>query len=142
MFVLQFEFKSIASTNKNINTINIKSEIIKKLFTNEKYDFEIVIMNHNNMNVIALFVVAAQNINKKNEKMIKTMKKRILKKNQKKNCQFLKFCVSKNKKKSRKKKSRKNTKNSTKKKFSYLMCRSFKRRILKKTIVNQNNYFR
>ena len=67
--------------------INIKNETVKKLFTNEKYDFEIVIMNYNNMNVIVLFVIAAQNINKKNEKMIKTMKKCILnKKIEKKKC--------------------------------------------------------
>ena len=80
MFILQFEFKFVVSINKNINTINIKNEIVKKLFTNEKYDFEIVIMNHICMNVVVLFVVAAQNISKKNEKTIKTMKKRILNK--------------------------------------------------------------
>ena len=80
MIVSQFDFKSAASAEKNVNTISIKSEAAEKLFTNEKYDFEIVIMNHICMNVVVLFVVAAQNTSKKNEKTIKTMKKRILNK--------------------------------------------------------------
>ena len=135
LIVLQFDFKFVASAKKNVNTINIKSKAVKKLFTNKKYDFEIVIMNHICMNVVALFVVVAQNISKKNEKTIKTMKKRILnKKIEKKNCQFLKFCVQKNEKKLRKikKKLIKNMKISTKKKFLCLMHRLSKHRILKK----------
>ena len=100
LIVLQFNFKSVVFAEKNVNTINIKNKTVEKLFTNEKYDFEIVIMNHICMNVVVLFVVAAQNISKKNEKTIKTIKKRILnKKIEKKNCQFLKFCVQKNEKK-------------------------------------------
>ena len=79
-FVSQFKFKFDASANENVNTIIIKNEIVKKLFTNEKYDSEIIIMNYNCMNVVILFVVITQNTNKKNEKMIKTMKKRILNK--------------------------------------------------------------
>ena len=80
LIVSQFDFKFAVFAKKNVNTINIKNEIVKKLFTNKKYDFEIVIMNHICMNVVVLFVVAAQNISKKNEKIIKTMKKRILNK--------------------------------------------------------------
>ena len=80
LIVSQFDFKSAASAKKNVNTINIKSEAVEKLFTNEKYNFEIVIMNHIYMNVVVLFVVAAQNISKKNEKTIKIIKKRILNK--------------------------------------------------------------
>ena len=83
---MHFEFKFIASIIENVNTINIKNEIIKNLFTNDEYDFEIIIMNHNNLNVVVLFVVAAQNISKKDEKIIKIIKKRILnKKIEKKN---------------------------------------------------------
>ena len=78
--VLQFDFKFAVFAEKNVNAINIKSEVVEKLFTNKKYDFEIVIMNHICINVVALFVVVAQNISKKNEKIIKTMKKRILNK--------------------------------------------------------------
>ena len=100
LIVLHFNFKFAAFAKKNVNTISIKSEAVEKLFTNKKYDFEIVIMNYICMNIVVLFVVAAQNINKKNEKTIKTIKKRILnKKIEKKNCQFLKFCVQKNEKK-------------------------------------------
>ena len=45
LIVSQFDFKSAAFAEKNVNTINIKNEIVKKLFTNEKYNFKIIIIN-------------------------------------------------------------------------------------------------
>ena len=64
LFLSQFESKSVAFAKNNVYTIKIKKEIVKKLFTNEKYKFKNVIMNYINMNIIVLFAVVAQNTDK------------------------------------------------------------------------------
>ena len=80
-FEFVFVFSSVFVVAERINIININIDFVKKLFFDEKNDCEVVILNHmSNIEIVTLFVAAAQASRKNESKKNKKIMKKILNK--------------------------------------------------------------